>query len=119
MSVWTIALQSLRYYWRSHLGVLLGVVIGTAVLTGALLAGDSVRSTLLAQNLRRLGSVEFALTHPTRFVRDHLAEELEADLQTTVAPVLHVPGMAGEPGQNHRINRVSVYGVEDRFWRMG
>ena len=76
MSVWTIALQSLRYYWRSHLGVLLGVVIGTAVLTGALLAGDSVRSTLLAQNLRRLGSVEFALTHPTRFVRDHLAEEL-------------------------------------------
>ncbi len=119
MSVWTIALQSLRYYWRSHLGVLLGVVIGTAVLTGALLAGDSVRSTLLAQNLRRLGSVEFALTHPTRFVRDHLAEELEADLQTTVAPVLHVPGMAGEPGQDHRINRVSVYGVEDRFWRMG
>lgn len=118
MSLWHIAYQSLRYYWRSHLGVMLGVLISTAVLTGALMVGDSVQATLLHMNLQRVGAVEHALFHPTRFVRENLADSIQNDLQTTVAPVLHVLGMASRDGENLRANRISVYGIDYRFWNM-
>ena len=35
--------RSLAYYWRTHLGVLLGAAAGAAVMVGALAVGDSVR----------------------------------------------------------------------------
>lgn len=118
MSGWRIAFQSLCYYWRSNLSVMAGVVIGAAVLTGALMVGDCVDATLLKMNLQRLHSVEFALSHPTRFMREMVAWQIETELGTTVAPVIHVAGMAGKSGSNLRANRVEVYGVEERFWKM-
>ena len=44
-------LRSLVHYWRTNLAVLLGVMAGTAVISGALVVGDSVR-----ESLRRLSS---------------------------------------------------------------
>ena len=52
----TLARRSIAYYWRSHLGTIAGAGIATAVLTGALLVGDSVRGSLRAMALARLGS---------------------------------------------------------------
>ncbi|MGB2861799.1 MAG: hypothetical protein WBC05_00610 [Sedimentisphaerales bacterium] len=40
MSLWRLAKQSLGFYWRTNLGVLLTVVVSTAILTGALVVGD-------------------------------------------------------------------------------
>ena len=44
-----------------HISVLLGVAIATAVLTGALIVGDSVRGSLRYLALDRLQNVDFAL----------------------------------------------------------
>ena len=44
----TVLARSVRYYWRTHLGVILGAALGALVLTGALLVGDSVKATLAA-----------------------------------------------------------------------
>src|ERR1700755_364314 len=41
-----LILSSARYYWRTHLGVVLGAALGAMVLTGALLVGDCVKATL-------------------------------------------------------------------------
>ena len=53
--------RSLSFYWRAHLGVLLGAAVGTAVLVGALVVGDSVRFSLHQMALARLGRVLSAL----------------------------------------------------------
>src|SRR4051812_37849859 len=37
----TLILRGARFYWRTHLGVVLGAALGALVLTGALLVGDS------------------------------------------------------------------------------
>jgi putative ABC transport system permease protein len=69
---------SLRHYRRIHVAVALGVAVATAVLTGALLVGDSVRGSLLELTLQRLGGIDSALVSQAMF-REALAEELAAD----------------------------------------
>ena len=51
--------------------------MATAVLTGALLVGDSMRGSLRHLTLDRLGRIEAALT-PGRYFRLQAAEELAA-----------------------------------------
>ncbi len=55
-----LLLRNLIYHRRGNLAVLLGVVLGTAVLTGALLVGDSLRGSLRALALDQLGWVDEA-----------------------------------------------------------
>ena len=54
---------------------MLGVAVGTAVVTGALLVGDSMRASLRDAALGRLGNVQHALV-ANRFFRAELAAEL-------------------------------------------
>jgi len=61
MSLWQFLLRSLAFHWRMHLAVALGVAAATAVLTGALLVGDSVRGSLKHLALDRLGKIDQAL----------------------------------------------------------
>ncbi len=61
MKAGTLVARSLRFHWRSHLGVLLGATLATAILVGALAVGDSVRESLRGMALARLGNVQFAL----------------------------------------------------------
>ena len=39
-------LRGLKHYWKMNLAVLLAAAVNTAVLTGALIVGDSVRGSL-------------------------------------------------------------------------
>ena len=66
---------SLVHHWRMNLAVACGVVAGTAVLTGALLVGDSMRGSLRALTLERLGQVDEVLL-TERFFRAELADAL-------------------------------------------
>src|SRR3954469_15842759 len=68
MSAWRFILVSLRHYRRIHLAVAAGVAVATAVLTGALLVGDSMRGSLRDLTLERLGRIDSAVVaaHPFR-----------------------------------------------------
>ena len=68
--------RSLAFHRRSNIAILLGVTVGTAVLTGALLVGDSLRGSLRDRALRQLGWVEEAMVSG-RFVRQWIAKELD------------------------------------------
>ncbi len=78
MTFLRVALQGLKYHWRIHLTVALGVAAATAVLTGALLVGDSVRGSLRDLTLDRLGPVSDVLI-ADRFFRTELADEVAGD----------------------------------------
>src|SRR5216684_9378964 len=87
--------RNLLGHWRGNLAVLLGVAVGAAVLTGALLVGDSLRGSLRDLTLRQLGWVDHALVSQ-RFVRQELAEKLETDAAAERAcPAILVQGSAG------------------------
>jgi ABC-type antimicrobial peptide transport system permease subunit len=113
-----LLLRNLVYHWRGNLAVLLGVVVGAAVLTGALLVGDSLRGSLEELALARLGWVEHALV-PGRFFREGLAGELGAG---RVSPVLLLQGSASarhdhESGPTFaNQSKAVLLGVDERFW---
>ncbi|MFM8469954.1 MAG: ABC transporter permease, partial [Limisphaerales bacterium] len=112
MTLRTLILRSLRFHARSHLGVLLGATLGSAILIGALLVGDSVRGSLRDMALARLGKIEAAMATGDRLFRAELATSLKA------APVLALPGTANSADGSRRANRVHVLGVDESFWKL-
>lgn len=68
---------SLRYYWPTHLMVLVGVTVSVAVLAGALLVGHSVRASLADLAVGRLGRTDLVVSSTT-VVKDDLAERFSA-----------------------------------------
>ena len=109
----TLILRSLRFYWRTHLSVLAGVALTSAILTGALAVGDSVRQSLRQLALLRLGHITDAVLPSDRLFRSALADE------TGTAPVLLLTGTVTLPDGSARANDVQVAGVDERFWKLG
>ncbi len=113
----TLHRRSLGHYWRAHLAVALGVVAGTAALTGALLVGDSMRGSLREAALGRLGEVDYALIAP-RFFRAALAEEI-AETPNQICPAILARGGCTHADLRASVERVNVIGVDERFWKLG
>ena len=97
MSSLRLLLLNLWFHRRIHVAVVLGVIVATAVITGALLVGDSVRSSLQDLTRQRLGRIDSLLVaqHPFRAA---LASELAQQLQ-----VSSIPAGNGNPDQRERI----------------
>ncbi len=112
-------LRTLAHHGIASLAVMLGVAVAGAVLTGALLGGDSVRGSLRDLTLGRLGGVDLAAVSET-FFRERLAAELAARpaAQTGIeraAPAILVQGSAIHGQSRRRAGGVSVLGVDPRF----
>jgi ABC-type lipoprotein release transport system permease subunit len=118
MTGWRLVRRGLAFHWRTHLGVLLGCAVAAAVLTGALVVGDSVRQSLLDIAAARLGRVQLAASTPERFFLDDLGARVAQRLQAPVAAVLELPGVAATSDGAARANRVRVLGVDDAFWSL-
>ncbi|MFY9574169.1 MAG: ABC transporter permease, partial [Blastocatellia bacterium] len=117
----TLLSRNLAYFWRSNLAVVLGVGTAVAVLTGALLVGDSVRGSLRELFVQRLGKTDHLIAS-TGFFREALAGELLADPRFTeafngVCPLIVLNGLVTDEKSGRRASGVQVYGVDDRFWR--
>src|SRR5437867_11767592 len=78
MTILRVLIASLCHHWRVHAAVALGVAAATAVLTGALVIGDSVRGSLRYLVLDRLGGIDQILV-ADRFFRQQLAADLAAE----------------------------------------
>lgn len=114
MTFLRLLLRNLLYHWRGNFAVFLGIVLGSAVLTGALLVGDSLRGSLKALSLGQLGWVEDAMT-PGRFFRAALANELDLKKRSGV---LLLQGSASRKGDGEpvRAGKVTVLGVNASYW---
>ena len=112
-----LIIRSVRYYWRTHLGVVAAAAVTAAVLVGALLVGDSVRHTLASQARLRLGRTRLTVASADGFFTAALADSLASSLKAPTAPVLQLRGLAA--GDGTRANGVQVLGVDERFWRLG
>ena len=114
MSYLRLILASLLHHGRTHLAVACGVAAGTAVLTGALLVGDSMRGSLRHLTLDRLGRIDEAL------VADHFFREDLAQEKAEAAPAVLLRASLEKTGEKVlQVNQVNVVGCDARFWQLG
>ncbi len=99
-----------------------GVGVAVAVLAGALLVGDSVRGSLRALFLQRIGRAELLVT-ANSFFRDSLGDELQSRGEFAAGgfdgacPVIALEGLVIHDESGRRGGAVAVYGVDERFWK--
>jgi putative ABC transport system permease protein len=106
-----VLLRGLTHFWRANLAVALGAAVASTVLTGALLAGDSVRGSLTDLMLDRLGGIDSVLISQG-FFREELGKELNA------APLIVARASAVHGSSSTRASGIAVYGVDERFSRL-
>ena len=111
-------LRGLVHFWRVHLAVVLACAVATAVLTGALIVGDSVKGSLRQLTLERLGEIDHSLVSRTFFrqaLAERLSEALGEDSETAAAIITQ--GSAVHTQSRARASRVSIQGVNHDFLR--
>ncbi|HUY89762.1 MAG TPA: FtsX-like permease family protein [Pirellulales bacterium] len=122
MSLWRLILSSLWHHRRMNAAVALGVLAGTAVLTGALLVGDSVRGSLRRLTLDRLGVIDEALVSD-RFFSAALVNELGAEPEfsadfAAAVPLVLLEGSVSQPDSGARASGVALLGCNRRFFTL-
>jgi len=123
MNIWQIATRSFKHYLRSNAAIALGVAAATAVLTGALIVGESMRHSLHELTMERLGAIDELLISEG-FFRAKLADEVSStDVfkkhYNRATPVIIFPGGTVEYKPEKvasRAGQVSVLGINDQFW---
>ncbi|MDZ7620431.1 MAG: hypothetical protein U1E05_25795, partial [Patescibacteria group bacterium] len=125
MSPTRLVLASLAHYWRAHVAVAAGVAVAAAVLTGALLVGDSMRGSLRHLVLDRLGRIDYLLL-ADRFFHEELSDELadaagfyESFDAAVPAILLKASLENADADELARVNDVNLIGCDVRFWRLG
>jgi len=119
MNFFKLLKNSLLFYFKTqHLPVILGTIISTGILIGALIVGDSVRYSLKRMTLDRLGKTKYALFSSDRYFRTGLAGDIAQSLQVQTAPILQFQGIVTANGGQSRLNNVQILGIDERFWNM-
>ena len=118
MKVTDLVRQSLFFYRGTNIGVLLACAVGTAVLTGALLVGDSVRFSLDKTMHDRLGDTHYVLVGNDRFFGADLSDKISQDLNTETASVLQTTGLVINNDADLRATGVKIFGVDENFYKL-
>ncbi len=113
-----LAHRSVRFHWAISLSIALGVAIATAVITGALVVGDSMRASLRALTIDRLGRIDQVVIPGVFFAVDPLPETADG---RELHPVILFDRAVVEAGQAADVKRagsVQVIGIDSRFWQL-
>ncbi len=118
MTLYKYIIKSLWFFRKQHIAVLAGTIISTAVLTGALIIGDSVKFSLRNLVEKRLGDVEYAMHTGDRFVSSETAEKISEAIGVKSAAVLSVKAIAVNPDSASRVNKTITIGIDNNFWKL-
>jgi len=91
------------------------VATATAIITGALLVGDSVRGSLTSRVKERLGKVDDVLV-ASHFFRQGLAGEISKTGVGAAVPAIFLKGAIRHAGSDARASEVNILGVPAAFW---
>jgi putative ABC transport system permease protein len=120
MTTLRLILSSLFHYRWVNLSVLAGVALTSAILSGALVVGDSVKESLRRNAEARLSGIGPVFLGGERFFTASIADRVAAKLghEALVAPILQIEGTAASREGGRRVNRIQIVGVDERFWKL-
>src|SRR4051812_28072380 len=107
-----LLLRTLAHFRAANLAVIAGMAIASAILTGALMVGDSVKLSLRDLALQRLGPIDYSLT-PGRFFNEDLAQRIRTHKDfpqhfDRIIPGIYLRGGAANENPNSRAASVQI-----------
>jgi putative ABC transport system permease protein len=114
MKLKNLIFRNLVFFRRTNLAIVAGVGIAVAVLSGALLVGQSVRDSLRHLFFERIGSTDYIVTS-NHFFGEALADPPPSGFQT--CPVIYLKGVVIREATGVQVHNVNVYGIDERFWK--
>ena len=112
MTRWQLAFKGLLWHRRSYFAVTACIATTCAVICGALLVGGSVKESLRAKAMEKLGRTESALLSG-KFFREALAGELDTNFP--VVPMILLQGSVRHAKNSKLATRVNIIGFDSRF----
>jgi len=119
MNLIKLILRNLQYYKKEHLLLFIGMILSTAILTSALIIGDSVKYSLNNIVSKRLGNTQQIIQTQERYFPASFSKTLATELNTGTASVLLLRGMASSDNSEIRVPNIQVCGVDSSFWAIG
>ncbi len=118
-----LILDNLKYYLTLYIGIFAAVAVGSTVITGALLVGDSVQTSLKKTALQRIGWTTFALFSADKTFDFSLEQRLKNALTQLnynellkVSAAIKISGTVVKSDNSLRANKVNVFGVKTGFF---
>lgn len=116
MSTFKLFTKSLLYYWKINVASILATALCVAVITGALIIGDSVKYSLHQITSQRLGKTAFVLNAGDKLFRQQLANDLAVTLQIKTSPLFQSQGIVSKNGGEVVATNVQVNGIDSTFF---
>lgn len=108
--------KSIRYYWKINVASILATALCVAIITGALIIGDSVKYSLNQITSQRLGKTAYVLHAGDKLFRQQLAYDLALEMQINAVPLFQSQGMVSKNGGEITASKVQINGIDSSFF---
>lgn len=112
-----IVFKSLLYDRKGVIYQVLIIILLTAVITGSLMTGSSVRNSLKSTSLEKTGNTGIMVSSGIRYFDPSLAGRMEAETGIATAGVLEIDGYCQNFSTEEASPSVKIYAVDDNFFR--
>lgn len=115
MNLFKLVLNSFKYYLKANLLIAAGIIVTTAVITGALLVGDSMQYSLLQSVNYRLGNIDHSITAGERLFTKDLAQKIESETNYKTSQALMTSASGMIIGGEYQLENIQLWGVDNKF----
>jgi ABC-type lipoprotein release transport system permease subunit len=111
-----IIVSSVKFFRRPVLYQLLIVALLSAVITGSLLTGSSVRESLKKTAFERLGNTGIVISSGLRYFDATLETEIDTSFENKTSGLLELTGYSQSLGSQKGAFNTQIYGVSNDFF---
>ena len=115
-SISHIVLQSIKYYRKPVLYQLIIITLLSAIITGSLLTGFSVKRSLMKSAEVRLGNTGLMISSGLRYFQPGLAERLSKKAGIKSTPILETNGFCRNLKTGTKSLNINIYGIYEDFF---
>ncbi len=114
--IFKLALRSVKHYRKQVFYQFLIVLLLCAIITGSLMTGKSVRTSLKRTALEKIGNTGIFISSGLRYFDKNLVEELHNQTGLETTGLLELKGSSQGLRSQRSVNNASIYVVDNDFF---
>lgn len=119
INIYRIVLRSVLYYRAPSLYQFLVILVLSSIITGSLLTGKSVRTSLRGTNIERLNGTQYTISAGDRYFPFSLSERMENKTGGGIEGLLETTGWASNLKTGITALDIQVHGIDNSFFTFG